>query len=97
MRLLSRPRLLITLWWIKLSPDWQVVLDISLSAVLATVGWFARQIWEAVQNLKKDVTAIEVNLPTHYVLRIDLEARFNKIDGALEKIYDKLYSKVDKV
>jgi len=79
-----------------LSPDWQVILDIVLSAILASLGWFARQIWEMIATLKDDLTKIEVSLPTNYVRRVDFESRFDKIDKALDKIFTKLDGKADK-
>jgi hypothetical protein len=60
------------------------------------MGWFARQLWDSVQKLKSDIQRIEIDLPTSYVKKSDMETQFNKIEAMLEKIFDKLDAKVDK-
>jgi len=76
--------------------DYQAILNIVLGVALSVGGWFVRQMWDAVQNLKSDIQKIEVELPTHYVRKADLDARLDKIDEALNKIFDRLQSKADK-
>ena len=77
--------------------DIQSVFNIIAGVILSVLGWFARQLWDAVQDLKKDMKAIEIDLPTNYARRDYIEAKFNKTEAMLEKIYDKLDSKVDKI
>ena len=60
------------------------------------VGWWCREIWDSVKSLKNDVQQIEVNLPTNYARKSEIENRFDKIDNALERIFDKLDEKQDK-
>ena len=48
------------------------------------------------KSLKDDIKEIEVDLPTNYVRRVDIDARLDKIDSVLERIFDKLDDKVDK-
>jgi len=76
--------------------DWQHVINFIGAAILTAVGWWCRQIWDSVQNLKKDVQAIEVALPTKYVLKEDIEAKFDKLEVTLQRILDKLDTKADK-
>lgn len=76
--------------------DWQYVINFLGAAILTTVGWWCRQIWDSVQNLKNDVQAIEVALPTKYVLKEDIEAKFDKLELTLQRILDKLDTKADK-
>ena len=76
--------------------EFQHFLNLAVGATLSALGWFARQLWSAVQDLKKDLTAVEIALPTHYVRKEELETRFDKLEAILMKIYDKLDSKVDK-
>jgi chaperonin cofactor prefoldin len=65
-------------------------------SVLAVTGWFARQIWDSVQDLKNDIHQIEVDLPTYYVKRVDIDTRFDKLENILERIFDRLEQKADK-
>ena len=76
--------------------DMNTIINIVLGVCLSVGGWFVRQMWDAVQNLKKDIQRIEIELPTSYVRKSDLDARLDKIDDMLEKLFDRLNSKVDK-
>ena len=73
-----------------------LIINIVLGVALSVGGWCVRQMWDAVQNLKSDIQRIEVELPTSYVRKSDLDARLDKIDDTLEKIFDRLNSKADK-
>ena len=66
------------------------------SQTLINVGWFARQLWDAVQQLKQDMKDLEVDLPTHYLRRDEFESKLDKIEAMLERIFDKLDAKADK-
>jgi len=76
--------------------DMNLIINIVLGVCLSVGGWFVRQMWDAVQNLKTDIQKIEVELPTNYVRKSDLDARLDKIDDMLEKLFDRLNSKADK-
>ena len=43
-----------------------------------------------------DIKKIEVELPTHYVQKVEINTRLDKIDSVLERIFDRLDNKVDK-
>jgi chaperonin cofactor prefoldin len=74
----------------------QQVINLIIGAVLSVLGWFARQLWDAVQELKQDVKQIEVDLPTHYVRKEDLESRLDRIEASLNRIFERLDNKADK-
>lgn len=76
--------------------DGQSIFNLVSGALLVGVGWWCREIWDSVKALKNDVKEIEVNLPTHYVRKSEIESRLDKIDQVLERIFDKLESKADK-
>lgn len=74
----------------------QVIINfIALSAV-GVGGWFAREVWGAVKQLREDLHDIESNLPKEYVLRVDLDKRMDHIEAMFQRIYDKLDGKADK-
>ena len=74
----------------------QSLINIVIGTVLSVLGWFARQLWDAVQDLKRDVKAIEVDLPTSYVRKEDLESRLDRLEAVLNRIFEKLDHKADK-
>lgn len=76
--------------------DGQSIFNLVSGAFLVGVGWWCREIWDSVKTLKEDVKKIEVDLPTNYVRKTEIEYRLDKIDQVLERIFDKLDSKVDK-
>ena len=47
--------------------DWQNLINIAGGAALATIGWFARQLWDAVQKLKSDMSRLELSISDNYV------------------------------
>jgi chaperonin cofactor prefoldin len=76
--------------------DMNLIINIVLGVCLSVGGWFVRQMWDAVQNLKKDIQRIEVELPTSYVRKSDLDSRLDKLELLLDRIFEKLDTKVDK-
>jgi chaperonin cofactor prefoldin len=76
--------------------DIQSLLNLGISCALACLGWFARQLWEATQKLKEDLKRIEVDLPTSYVTKVDIQARFDRLEAILDKLFEKLEKKADK-
>lgn len=76
--------------------DWQIVFNIVGGAILSVVGWFARVLWDSVQELRKDLKQIEIHLPTNYVKKDDLAVRFDRIEQLLDRLYEKLEQKADR-
>jgi hypothetical protein len=76
--------------------EWQTLINIGAGAMLAVFGWFARELWDIVKEIKEDVQKLEVKLADEFVKKVDINARFDKIEMILEKIFDKLDNKVDK-
>jgi len=76
--------------------DPQTMINLIGGVVLAGIGWFARQVWEAVKELRADLHELEVNLPSHYVKRVDYAADLAEIKALLQKIFDRLEQKADK-
>ena len=74
----------------------QTTINLALSAILGVVGWFARQLFEAVKQLKDDLHRIEADLPKSYVLKDDMDKRMDHIENMFQRIYDKLDGKADK-
>jgi len=57
-------------------------------ALLTILGWLGRQLWDAVAELKKDVKQLEIDLPTSYVNKDDMTARFDRLEDLLHRLLD---------
>lgn len=83
--------------------DWQILINIGLSVFIGFIGWFAREIWDSVKELRKDLHQVEKALPETYVRRDELKevrqelmARFDKLENMMSQFFDRLNDKVDK-
>ena len=76
--------------------DGQILFNLAGGAILAAIGWWCRQIWDSVQNLKEDVKQIEIDLPSNYVKKDEIKDRFDRIEVLLDKLYEKLENKADR-
>ena len=65
-------------------------LEIALWAIVATIGWFARQLWDAVAELRRDVHDLEVTLPTNYIRRDEFQEGVRQIREDLQIIFQRL-------
>ena len=76
--------------------DQQTLINAAFMIATGVGGWFARQIWENVQRLQRDLHEIEVNLPTNYVQKSDYTETMKRIEVMFERIFDKLEQKADR-
>jgi len=70
----------------------QQTINLILGGCMGVAGWFARELWTAVQDLKNDLS----KLPAIYVARLDYKDDMREVKEMLGKIFDKLDHKVDK-
>lgn len=76
--------------------DSQSLFNFAVAASVGVGGWFAREIWGAVKDLRQDLHKLEVDLPKAYVNKLDLDKRMDHIETMIQRIYDKLDDKADK-
>jgi len=76
--------------------DWQNLINLAGGAALATIGWLARQLWDAVQKLKADMSRLELSISDNYVKKDDWKDGIKELKDMLGKIFDKLDSKADR-
>ena len=62
----------------------------------AVIGWFLRELWAAVKELREDLHKLERGLPNTYVLKDDYRSDIARVHELLDKIYEKLDSKLDR-
>ena len=74
----------------------QTVINLVLGIVSSVIGWFARELWSAVKDLKSDLAKLREELPKTYVTRDDFREDMRELKEMLGKIFDKLDAKQDK-
>ena len=74
----------------------QSIINWALSGISLVLGWFARELWSAVKELKADLAKLREELPTHYVRKDDFADFKRDLMNVLERIENKLDSKQDK-
>ena len=74
----------------------QTVINLVLGIVSSAIGWFARELWTAVKDLKSDLAKLREELPKTYVTRDDFREDMRELKDMLGKIFDKLDAKQDK-
>jgi hypothetical protein len=76
--------------------DNQSILNIVLSSSSLVLGWFLREMWSAVKELKSDLAKLREELPKDYVARDDYRQDIREFKEMLNKLFDRLDTKVDK-
>lgn len=68
----------------------------ALGGICAVLGWFARELYNATQSLRKDLSALEVNLNRDYIRYDRLQDAMKPIMDSLAEIKQTLSMKMDK-
>ena len=75
----------------------QHLINALLGGGFTVLGWFARELWAAVKELKADLAKLREDLPREYVIRTDYREDIRDIKAMLAKIFEKLEAKADKL
>ena len=67
-----------------------------LAGGFTVLGWFARELWAAVKELKSDLASLREDLPKEYVAKDDYREDIRDIKAMLAKIFEKLEAKADR-
>jgi hypothetical protein len=76
--------------------DKQDLINLVFGASASVLGWFAREMWAAVKELKADLAKLREELPRTYVVRDDYKDDIREIKEMLTKLFDRIDGKVDK-
>jgi hypothetical protein len=74
----------------------QQVINMFLGIGMTVMGWFARELWAAVKELKADLAKLREDLPKDYVARDDYREDIREVKALLAKIFEKLEGKADR-
>ena len=76
--------------------EMQNIIDLALGGVMVVIGWFARELWSAVKELKADLSKLREDLPKEYVAKDDYRQDIRELKEIMNKVFDRLEHKVDK-
>lgn len=76
--------------------EWQTLINAGGLVVTSALGWFAREMWDAVKDLKADLAKLREELPKTYVAKDDFVDFKKELMQVLNRIEDKLDNKQDK-
>lgn len=76
--------------------NWQSLAIGALGLLSGISGWLLRELWQAVKDLRRDLSALQVHVADQYVKGPDFDAAVNRILNALDDIRDKLSRKEDR-
>jgi len=76
--------------------EYQTFINWAAGIGMTGVGWFARQLWDAVSSLKADLSALREEIAKDYVPKNDFKEFATELRAMLQRISDKLDHKMDK-
>ncbi|CAB5178599.1 hypothetical protein UFOVP156_15 [uncultured Caudovirales phage] len=83
--------------------DMQHLINTGVGALLAAFGWFARQLWDAVKELRTDLENQKLHVSEAYVkksdvdnIRAEFDKRFDKLEMMIGRLFDKIDQKADR-
>ena len=76
--------------------DYQTLINGVAGISMSVLGWFARELWSAVKELKADLAKLREELPKTYITKDDFKDDMRDVKEMLTKIFDRLEGKADK-
>lgn len=70
--------------------EMQTIINLTAGGAFAVGGWFARQIWDAVSELRRDLHSIEVDLPQNYLRKDEFREGLKEVKDILNEIFRKI-------
>ena len=76
--------------------DFQSVINLGIGLGFTAVGWWAKTVWNAVQELKSDLAKLREEIPKEYIPKNEFHEGIRELKTLLIAISNKLDNKVDK-
>jgi len=74
----------------------QDLFNIVMAAGFGVTGWWAKTVWNAVQELKSDLAKLREEIPKEYIPKNEFHEGIKELKALLVAINTKLDTKVDK-
>ena len=68
--------------------DTQSLLNLTFSSAGLILGWFLRELWAAVKELKGDLAKLREELPKDYVAKDDYRQDVKELKDMIAKLFD---------
>jgi len=68
--------------------DTQSLLNLLFSSAGLILGWFLRELWTAVKELKIDLAKLREELPKDYVAKSDYRQDVRELKEMISKLFD---------
>lgn len=68
--------------------DTQSLLNLLFSSAGLILGWFLRELWAAVKELKIDLAKLREELPKEYVTKDDYRQDVRELKDMISKLFD---------
>lgn len=76
--------------------DVQTLFNFTVGALTTALGWFARELWSAVNSLKNELASVREDLPKNYIRKEDFRDFKEELMTVLHRIETKIDLKQDK-
>jgi len=74
----------------------QSIINLGIGLGFTAVGWWAKTVWNAVQELKTDLAKLREEIPKEYIPKNEFHEGIKELKNLLIAINNKLDTKVDK-
>jgi len=74
----------------------QTIINFVLGSIASVTGWFARELWSAVQILKDDLYKLREEIAKEYMPKDEFVAFKGELFTMLHRIEDKIEKKEDR-
>lgn len=68
--------------------DTQSLLNLLFSSAGLILGWFLRELWTAVKELKSDLAKLREELPKEYVVKDDYRQDVKELKDMIARLFD---------
>jgi len=70
--------------------DFQTLFNVAAGILLSALGWFGRQLWDAVKELRDDLHKVETDLPRNYIAKDEFREDMREVKAILNEIFRKI-------
>jgi len=77
--------------------DQMRLMDFLLALVSAGLGWWAKVMWDAVRELRRDLRELENGIPREYVRKTDWDRATDRISAEIHDLKTEVTGRMDAI